>query len=135
MNFTKAVAILNKPVGDYYYNKLTLQVTLPHNFVVGQTVAVNGSVYKGNFKITYIYNNASSKITALYFGDILFKGNDAGTIESSVNTNTVANNGTPGANISRVSPSGSNKSKSYILIGSGLLIAVLAVIMFLKRKK
>lgn len=89
MNFTKAVAVPNKPVGDYYHGKLQLIVPLPHNTVVGESVKVNGSIYKGIFKVTYIYVNNASKIAALYFGDVPFAGNDTGTIEKLTSSNPV----------------------------------------------
>lgn len=82
MPFTKANSVPKMLAGNPYFGKLQLIVAYPHIFAVGETVKItsSGGAYSGEHEITYIYNNAASKLSALYFMDIDFTVNDTGTV-------------------------------------------------------
>lgn len=80
--FSKALAVPNQQPGNQYFGKLQLIVPYPHGLVMGDVVKIQSAngTYSGAHKITYIYNNAASKIAALYFADVNFTVNDTGTV-------------------------------------------------------
>lgn len=89
MNYIKAVAVPNQMEGAYYNGKLQLIVPINHGMTAGDWAEVSGALYTGIFRVTDVYDNTASNISALYFGDIYFKGNDTGTIER-LNYNPIA---------------------------------------------
>ena len=93
----RAMAPLDKPTSDQWYNKLILSVwgtNLP--FEVGQKVIVSTARYNGEYEIGYIYKGIGSKGTYynLYF-KVPFTGDTTGTINTDVSvaaSSTVSSN-------------------------------------------
>lgn len=145
-NFAQALTVPNKTTSDPWYGKLILRVygtNLP--FKVGDVVTIDSPLYKGMHKIGYIYKGTSvdkGSYYNLYFQDLKFIGNTAGTIDSGSATTTKAatltSTATASAPATEVATTDEDDKTQnllkYLLIAGACLVGFLLVKKYIIKK-
>lgn len=116
-------------------DKLNDRANSAYEKAAAEAAAEKQTTLDGILSIFGKAENVLTKVKGAYDSVLSIFGKGSAVDTGGVDANTALNNEMMQAKLDAIAAQEANKTKTYLLIGAGVLLAVLAVIMYMKSRK